>query len=1585
MPGEVRAQLVLDPNVAANLSKARILARQIQNEFNRAFASNAGNGGRIDKEIAAVQRLNREVVQTSRNLREASGQAAAASRREAQQLAAAQRTINTELRRQVQLQRQITQQQGRSDRARIITQEARALTQLIQAEQRRAQGQLRAARTTEERVRASLNLERINIRLAQSGIRLQRAIDSQIRSERRLITTQDRLAQSQLRVASANNTLVRGGDQAATAALNLDRAQEEAADSAQKLDRAIQQEANSLRLSGQRISALNGDLRRSRDAKRALTQETTSSTRRFGAFSTVLGTVKTALATLGIISVTQELVQLAIEVQRTGIEFESTFTNVIKTVDGVTDSVGELTSLGVRLRGELLQIGRDVPVSFQEINQIAALGGQLGVDPALIPEFTDIIARLDVAVESLDAEQIAVEFAQIANILNLSQDELEQFSSAIVDLGNNTATTEDRILNFTRRIAGAGDLAGLSASEIAGIGAAFASAGVEAEAGGTAVQRALLEMTTAVAEGGGQLEGFASVVGLTGEQFREQFRAGGGADLFIAFIEGLASQGEDAIVTLDSLGLANQRSIRALLAVANAGGLLRETVERSNFAFEENIALLEESELRFGTAESAIQLLRNAWDQLKVAFADTETIKAGATAVTDAINGITDTLLRAQQVTQIQEFVEGLGPQFVQGVTLPDLDEVRDGQRPGQGRIDDIRRTFDPAVEFANILEQAVFFQDQLGQEIEDLNRVSERTRIAMFLIEEGVLDATASVEDFRNEINQIETSFGTLDALQIFDRLQASGSIDLTTEQLRELARQIAEGEIALDSLTQGVRDIVEGRIEALPQGPGGLLSQEGVAEATFGVQNLNDELLIEQGILRDLAPAVEDFGDSQDEAAESAQRLTERTEAVTGAIASYATEIVSSGDGTNQWVTELIQAAVEAGATSDQLLELIGTTGALTDEQLQGAESAGLFALKQVEVFQAVQDGELSYAAAANVLAQYRRQLGLAAVDASAFAAAQREAFAGGFLSALQRSGGGSGGASGAEEEDPFAEFTDDFLSNIRKIREDGLDEFRQELVDSDDGVGQLANSLLDLSQSSGATISQLQELAIALGAATPEEAAAAFQQIVSQRALDTLAQGFVDGRVTAEQAAAAVQLMNQQLAEGQDIDLSSLGINLDALAASADVATASVSGGAGATEDWRDEIIKTLDPSLTLASTYLEVARATGIYEESAIRAALVSGAMTQAVDGLSQSANDVDFEQAISQLEEYERLLGTVSTTDELALILDLQTELGRTPEDIVNAFEVAFSRGISVPITLIAQEAGQQALEDNREAIESGAFNDAAIYRNAFEEAVADPQQALNEIALSADVTELLEDIEGVTAEPRDVPLEGETEELEEDILDVTENADPYTVPLEAEADQLAEQIQRALDAADFQVDVNLNPTALPINPSSEGIIVPPNIPVLQEGGLLSGPPHSRGGILANLEGDEYVVPRRDLSPALFGLLESIRTSNQAPNDVLANFIRNPRSVTEQRVPTGNGITSPPSLAAAVPPSLVETISQASLGQPIGLAPVTNVDGSFSNTVTNNSSRSTINNYFYGANGLEGGARPIGDLSMARRF
>jgi TP901 family phage tail tape measure protein len=288
---------------------------------------------------------------------------------------------------------------------------------------------------------------------------------------------------------------------------------------------------------------------------------------------------------------------------KAAIDFESSFAGIRKTVDATAPEFAALAK-GIR------EMAKTKPIDVNELNKIGELGGQLGIAKDGMMGFISTVADLGVTT-NMSTEQAAEGIARLSNIMQTPAEQFSNIGSTIVDLGNKLAASESEILDFGMRIAGAGELAGLTEANVLSIGAAMASVGVEAEAGGTAVQKVLLQMTDAVNSGGEDLTKFAAAAGLTSQAFRDLFKSNP-AEAFTLFVEGLGHAGQKAGGILKELDLNDARLTRSFLSLGNAGDLLRRSIDAGSTAYVQNNALTREAGERYKTAASQIQLFYNA-------------------------------------------------------------------------------------------------------------------------------------------------------------------------------------------------------------------------------------------------------------------------------------------------------------------------------------------------------------------------------------------------------------------------------------------------------------------------------------------------------------------------------------------------------------------------------------------------------------------------------------------------------------------------------------------------------------------------------------------------------------------------------------------------------------------------------------------------------------------------------------------------------------------------------------------------------------------------------------------------------------
>lgn len=402
------------------------------------------------------------------------------------------------------------------------------------------------------------------------------------------------------------------------------------------------------------LGKFNSDLRSMDRSIQKTGDSAGRSTGKFKSFALGLGSVAAIAGTAvvaGLGAAVIGIVGFSASATQAAISYESTFAGVLKTTDGLVNATGQLNSAGEELRRGFINLSKEIPITPEVLANIGELGGQLGIQRENLLSFTETIAQLGVTT-NLSTEEAAIGFAQFANVMGTSQDLFDNLGSATVALGNNFATTERDIVSFASRMAGAAAIAGLTEADVLGIGAAFSSIGVQSEAGGTAVQKVLLGINTAIATGSDQVTIFARTAGLSAQEFASLWETDA-SEAFRLFVEGLGRQGDNAILTLEELGLTDQRLIRSFLSLAGAGDLLGQALTTSNQAFAENTALTKEAETRFATTESQIQLLKNTFNALKIA------VGTGVLPVLNELIGILKRLVDENQ-DRIVAFFESI-------------------------------------------------------------------------------------------------------------------------------------------------------------------------------------------------------------------------------------------------------------------------------------------------------------------------------------------------------------------------------------------------------------------------------------------------------------------------------------------------------------------------------------------------------------------------------------------------------------------------------------------------------------------------------------------------------------------------------------------------------------------------------------------------------------------------------------------------------------------------------------------------------------------------------------------------------------
>lgn len=288
--------------------------------------------------------------------------------------------------------------------------------------------------------------------------------------------------------------------------------------------------------------------------------------------------------------------------------YESAFTNVERTVDLTADS-----KVGVDdLRSSLMQLSREIPLSFQELSGIATLGNQLGVEAENIEGFTGTVARFS-AVAGVGFEETAKSFGSMTEILGVAETDYERLGSSIALVGRRSVATESEILSLTREIGQQAKQSGFTAEEVVGLAGALGELRVPPERARGALTTYFQTLTQAVAEGGDRLNDFATVVGMSSEELSAAVQNGQGLEIFQRFLTALGSTDTvTATQALDRLGLSQLRVSDVFQRLASNTDVFNTSIANGRQGWNDQTELARQYALVVDDLASRWQIFVNA-------------------------------------------------------------------------------------------------------------------------------------------------------------------------------------------------------------------------------------------------------------------------------------------------------------------------------------------------------------------------------------------------------------------------------------------------------------------------------------------------------------------------------------------------------------------------------------------------------------------------------------------------------------------------------------------------------------------------------------------------------------------------------------------------------------------------------------------------------------------------------------------------------------------------------------------------------------------------------------------------------------
>ena len=306
------------------------------------------------------------------------------------------------------------------------------------------------------------------------------------------------------------------------------------------------------------------------------------------------------------------------------INFEDAFAEVKKTLTLTDDEAKRSDEIFESIARSLRDLSTTVPTSADDLAQIAGLAGQMGVGADYIVEFTKAMVDFGNAT-NITATEAAQDIAQIYNVIGKGGDysDLDNLLSTIVELGNNSATTEKDIVEMFRNISSAASRVGMNQSQMVALASTLSSLGLD-KGGASAISNIMQQIDIAVDTNSQKLWRWAKDAGMSVAKFKKSWGEDAAGTL-AALLENL-KQTVDAGGSLNKefqdLGIKELRRVDTLGRLVNAQQIYADSLQMAANAYKDGNALSEEAAKRYETLKSKLDILKNKFDEFKRTIGD---------------------------------------------------------------------------------------------------------------------------------------------------------------------------------------------------------------------------------------------------------------------------------------------------------------------------------------------------------------------------------------------------------------------------------------------------------------------------------------------------------------------------------------------------------------------------------------------------------------------------------------------------------------------------------------------------------------------------------------------------------------------------------------------------------------------------------------------------------------------------------------------------------------------------------------------------------------------------------------------------
>lgn len=179
---------------------------------------------------------------------------------------------------------------------------------------------------------------------------------------------------------------------------------------------------------------------------------------------------------------------------KTAMSFETASAGWAKVIEGMRDKNGKLTASYREMKRELKDLAMDVPATYEQLSEVAAVFGQSGIQKPEIASYTSRAVKMAVAYEQENGEA-AKNIATWKQAFGMSEGDITNLGDQLNYLANHTNASEKQLAGVVTRIGSLGEMANVNPSALAAMADVLVATGVDDETTATGLRNMMLKWT----------------------------------------------------------------------------------------------------------------------------------------------------------------------------------------------------------------------------------------------------------------------------------------------------------------------------------------------------------------------------------------------------------------------------------------------------------------------------------------------------------------------------------------------------------------------------------------------------------------------------------------------------------------------------------------------------------------------------------------------------------------------------------------------------------------------------------------------------------------------------------------------------------------------------------------------------------------------------------------------------------------------------------------------------------------------------------------------------------------------------------